>query len=216
MLGLSLVSVSLAFLVPPNIFWITYFAGTVFASSWGPVAFMSVWSPRITERAAFWGIVAGFAGNIGANLLGMFELVELPVYLDPIFLGAAASLAAIWGLSRHGDVSEAERAFLAALHRTPEGERDARRVRRSLVWPKAMLAVGIALSAAMIAFYARPYQEAVGAAGAVASGELLLAVAQGTLLIAGAALAHWGVRRAYAAGPAGPASRPSATGSAPG
>ena len=36
------------------------FIGTVFASSWGPVGIMSVWSERITKDAAFWGMVTGF------------------------------------------------------------------------------------------------------------------------------------------------------------
>jgi sodium/pantothenate symporter len=56
MIGVGLAALALSMVVPPNIFWITYFAGTVFASSWGSVAFMSVWSRRITEAGAFWGI----------------------------------------------------------------------------------------------------------------------------------------------------------------
>ena len=36
MLAVGLAALALAMFVPPNIFWITYFAGTVFASSWGP------------------------------------------------------------------------------------------------------------------------------------------------------------------------------------
>jgi Na+/proline symporter len=202
MFGLSLVAVVLAFLVPPRIFWITYFAGTVFASSWGPVAFMSVWSRRITEAAAFWGLIAGFVANIGTNLLALFGVVELPVYLDPIFLGAVASFAVIWIVSRRGSISEAELAFREQLHRTPDAERDADRVRRSLLWPKWMIAAGIALSAALIEFYARPYQQAVGAAGAAVSGELVLAGAYGCLLIGSAVLARWGIRRFYTARPA--------------
>src|SRR6185503_4899041 len=54
MIGVGVVALALSMVVPPNIFWITYFAGTVFASSWGPVAFMSVWSRRITADGAFW------------------------------------------------------------------------------------------------------------------------------------------------------------------
>ena len=63
MLIVALVALVLAWLVPRgNIYWITYFAGTLFASAWGPVSFMSVWSRRITEAAAFWGIISGFVG----------------------------------------------------------------------------------------------------------------------------------------------------------
>ena len=88
MLVVGLAAFALATVVPPNIFWITYFAGTVFASSWGPVAFMSVWSRRITEAGAFWGIVAGFAGNVVPKALALLHVIVLPVWADPIIIGA--------------------------------------------------------------------------------------------------------------------------------
>ena len=43
----------LSFVFPPNVFWLMLFIGTVFASSWGPVGFMSIWSKSITADAAF-------------------------------------------------------------------------------------------------------------------------------------------------------------------
>jgi sodium/pantothenate symporter len=46
----------LALVFPPQIFWLTTVIATVFASSWGPVGLMSIWSKRITEAAAFWGM----------------------------------------------------------------------------------------------------------------------------------------------------------------
>ena len=45
--------------LPHNLFWITLFIGTVFASSWGPVGLMSIWSQTITARGARWGMLAG-------------------------------------------------------------------------------------------------------------------------------------------------------------
>jgi sodium/pantothenate symporter len=60
MLGTGIVVLMIAFVVPVDLFWLTYFVGTLFASSWGPVALMSVWSKRITADAAFWGIISGF------------------------------------------------------------------------------------------------------------------------------------------------------------
>mgnify|MGYP002809301259 CR=1 FL=1 len=38
----------LCFIFPPNVFWLMMFIGTVFASSWGPVGFMCIWSQSIT------------------------------------------------------------------------------------------------------------------------------------------------------------------------
>jgi sodium/pantothenate symporter len=59
MLMVGLAVIGLALLLPRNIYWLTHFAGPLFASSWGVVAFMSIWSGRLTEAGAFWGMVAG-------------------------------------------------------------------------------------------------------------------------------------------------------------
>jgi sodium/pantothenate symporter len=205
MLGLGIVALTLAYAVPVNIFWITYFAGTMFASSWGPVAFMSIWSNRITEPAAFWGIIAGFGGNIGANLLSMFEIVDLPVYLDPIFIGAAVSSAVIGVVSRFGAVTQEEHDFRRQLHRTPESEFAAERVGHSRLWPGLMGVGGVALAIGLYIFYVRPYRDAIQkgdaiqAGAGVLSGELILAIGYGLMLIAGGALAHWGIGKFYGA-----------------
>jgi sodium/pantothenate symporter len=199
MLGLGLVALVLAHLVPPDIFWITYFAATVFASSWGPVAFMSIWSSRITEPAAFWGIIAGFGSNIGVNVLELLGVFDLPVYLDPIFLGAITSFAVIWIVSRCSTVTEEEHRFRDRLHQTPESELDAARVTRSMVWPKLMVTGGVAMALGLIFFYARPYQKALEATGESAVGELILSIGYGLLLVGSGILAHWGIRKYYAA-----------------
>lgn len=165
MVAIGLVVIVLALAVPRNIFWITYFAGPVFASSWGIVAFMSVWSKRITEAGAFWGMVTGFLGNIATNLLSLLGGVELPVYLDPILTGAVISFLTVITVSGTGAVSIEEHEFRERLHDTPERELDPREVARTLVWPKAMLAVGVLVMAVLVIFYATPYQDAIAARG---------------------------------------------------
>lgn len=165
MVAIGLVVIVLALAVPRNIFWITYFAGPVFASSWGIVAFMSVWSKRITEAGAFWGMVTGFLGNIATNLLSLLGGVELPVYLDPILTGAVISFLTVITVSGTGTVSIEEHEFRERLHDTPERELDPREVARTLVWPKAMLAVGVLVMAVLVIFYATPYQDAIAARG---------------------------------------------------
>ena len=92
MVTVGLLVLIFAQILPSNIFWITYFAGPMFASAWGPVAFMSIWSARITEAGAFWGMVAGFASNLATNALSLIGGVEFPVYLDPILVGAAVKI----------------------------------------------------------------------------------------------------------------------------
>lgn len=192
MLAVGLAALALSFVVPPNIFWITYFAGTVFASSWGPVAFMSVWSRRITEAGAFWGMVAGFAGNVAPKGLALLHVIELPVWADPIILGALLGTLVTIAVSRRGVVSEAEARYREQLHVVPASERDARETERTLRWPVVLVVGGIVLAAAMLFFYALPYARATGA-GLPVTGEFWLSVGCGLVLVACGLLARWGI-----------------------
>lgn len=203
MVLIGLLVVVLCQLLPTNIFWITYFAGPVFASSWGVVAFMSIWSKRITEAGAFWGMVTGFLGNICANLLGLLTDIQLPVYLDPILLGAVISLVTVLAVSRMGTVTEEEHAFRERLHRTPEQEQIGSDLRRTLVWPKIMIGIGFSIMAVLVWFYAKPYSAAIrnqdlGNRGlAVLNGEWILSVGYGLVMVLGGIFVWWKIRRFY-------------------
>ena len=83
MVGTGLVVLMLSFVFPPNVFWLMIFIGTVFASSWGPVGFMSIWSKRITADAALWGIITGFVFNVVPSALVYLDLLVLPSYFNP-------------------------------------------------------------------------------------------------------------------------------------
>ena len=97
----SLVVLALSIVVPPNVFWITLFIGTVFASSWGPVGLLSIWNKSITARGARWGMVAGLVGNIIPAGLDYVGFIDLPSYFEPVLLGIIASLVAVWmGVAR--------------------------------------------------------------------------------------------------------------------
>jgi len=198
MLGISLVALALAWFVPEGrLFWITYFAGTLFASCWGPVAFMSIWSSRITEAAAFWGIIAGFLGNLATNGVKLLGVVELPVIVDPILVGVVLSYAVIEIVSRRGRVTERESRRRERLHQMPEEEIDAAKLRSTLRWANALMAFGVLLAALMIVFYALPYRAAVGGA---AAGEFVLSLGVGFFLVLTGALARWGTVRSYGMG----------------
>jgi Na+/proline symporter len=157
MLGVGVVILGLAFFQPPAIFWITYFAGTLFASSWGPLAFFSVWSDRITAAGAFWGMVTGFLGNAVAKLLAVFEIVDLPVFLDPFVIGLSLSVATILIVSKMGRVTDGERAYRAMIHRVPSGEVDERKLSQTLRLSKWLMATGVLTIAVLTVFYVRPY-----------------------------------------------------------
>jgi len=196
-LGISLAALTLAWAVPEGkLFWLTYFAGTLFASCWGPVAFMSIWSSRITEAAAFWGIIAGFLGNLATNGVILLGLFDLPAIADPILVGALLSYVVIEIVSRRGQVSEREHRRRERLHEMPDAEVDHDRVRRTVLWANALMVFGVVLAGLMVAFHVLPYRRAVGGAG---TGELVLAIGVGFFLVLTGALARWGTLRSYRA-----------------
>jgi sodium/pantothenate symporter len=158
--GIAVLLVS--YFVPPNVFWITLFIGTVFASSWGPVGFMSIWSKRITADGAFWGIVAGFVGNVLPAALVYLEMISLPSYLDPAVLGTLASLLTIVLVSRSGRPSGAEDEFRIRLHQTPEEDRDMGKTRITLVAPALLVLYGLLMPFAVLNWYVIPYQAGTG------------------------------------------------------
>lgn len=170
MLAVGFSVIGLALTLPRNIYWLTHFAGPLFASSWGVVAFMSIWSKRITESGAFWGMVTGFGVNVGMNALSVTDLIEWPVVADPILVGVVSSYVAVRIASKRGGHSIAASAYRDALHHMPAQERDPLAIRQTLVWPKVMVVMGLLIAVAMTLFYALPYGQAIAAAEQMALG----------------------------------------------
>ena len=194
MLGIGIVVLLIAFAVPVDLFWLTYFVGTLFASSWGPVALMSVWSQRITADAAFWGIISGFLFNAGPKALETLGWVSLPIWLDPVLLGGLVSLIIVLLVSRTGKVSRAERVYRLRLHRTPESEMDPQKSKFTRRLPIILVVYSLSFSAIFLAWYIRPYQQATGSD---AIGEII-ALCGGPVLWVGTALFAWRViRKSY-------------------
>ena len=159
MVGLSVIA--LALLLPRNIYWLTHFAGPLFASSWGVVAFMSIWSGRLTEAGAFWGMVTGFGVNVTMNALSLGGWMQWPVVADPILVGVVGSYLVVRVVSNRGAISIHEAMYREALHTMPPQERDLIVIRQTLVWPKVMVVMGAVIAVALTLFYALPYQAAI-------------------------------------------------------
>ena len=162
MLGTGLVALAASFFVPPNVFWLMLFIGTVFASSWGPVAFMSVWSSRITAKGAFWGIVAGFTGNVLPAGLEYIGWISWPVLMPPVIIGTALSLLAITVCAAKEQPSAKEQAYRRQLHITPPEDRDAAKLRTTLRAPACLIAYGCIMPVIMLNLYVYPYQASRG------------------------------------------------------
>ena len=205
MLVLGAIVLVVALLSPPNIFWIMIFIGTVFASSWGPVAIMSVWSKRITESAAFWGMLTGLLFNIVPKFFEVMDMVSLPSYLNPALIGAVASLIATVLVSRRTRVTDEESAYLEKLHVTPAEEISAARTRITLWAPAVLLIInGLLMPFLLIRFYVRPYQNATGTLLADGSlnwftGETILALSWCAVYVVLGLFAARVIRREYAA-----------------
>ncbi len=162
MLVTGVAVLALCFIFPPNVFWLMMFIGTVFASSWGPVGFMSVWSKNITADAAFWGILVGFFGNVIPAALVYIGLISLPSYFNPALIGAALSLLIIIMVSKRGSVSIEEKAYRENLHQAPEEDRDLEKTKKTLWAPGFMLLYGCVMPILLIKYYVAPYQEGTG------------------------------------------------------
>ena len=201
MLVIGLVVITLALALPSNIFWITYFAGPLFASSWGAVAFMSIWSSKITEAGAFWGMAVGFLVNVLMNLLSLNDLVDWPIIFDPILVGACASFLTVVTVSRLGRVSPGEADYRKALHKVPEDEHDSGESRTTLIWPAVMILVGVAIMGMLYVFYAKPYTQAQNGTSVaqitLATGEAVLALSYGLPLIVAGLLVWKSVKTFY-------------------
>ena len=159
---ISLVVLGLSLFLPHNLFWITLFIGTVFASSWGPVGLMSIWSRSITARGARWGMLAGLLANIVPAALDYIGLIDLPSYMEPVLLGIMASVL-FARLGSAGDVvSEAERDYRTQLHQTPPVDVDRRATRITLLAPMLLIAYGCVMPFLLLHFYVEPYQLGAG------------------------------------------------------
>jgi Na+/proline symporter len=202
MLLIGVITLVIAFFSPVDIFWLTYFVGTLFASSWGPVALMSIWSKRITSDAAFWGIVSGFAFNAVPKALEHLGWIVLPFWLDPILLGGLVSLVVVLVVSRLSSVSRQEQVYRLKLHRVPDLEISASKLRFTLYAPLALAAYAVIICVIWINIYVQPYQEITGtltASGGInwLSGESVLVLAGPLVVVPTAWIAWRMIRKSY-------------------
>jgi sodium/pantothenate symporter len=147
---------------------------------------MSVWSRRITEAGAFWGIIAGLAGNVLTNLVKVVGEVDLPEILNPILVGVAASLTVIILVSRNTQVTDTERRRREELHETPAEERSPARIRRTVKWSAAVVVLGVAMTVGLVLGYALPF-----------GMPIWFPLVMGLSVVVSGAWAWLGVRRAY-------------------
>jgi sodium/pantothenate symporter len=161
MLITSLVVLVCCYFFPPNIFWFMLFIGTVFASSWGPVGLMSIWSKRITKNAAFWGMVSGFFMNVIPATIDYLGIYHMPEYF-PAVIGTAVSFAVILIVSARSTVSREEKIYRMRLHRPPAIDISRSKTLRTLLAPMGLILYGISMPFVLLYYYVIPYQVGTG------------------------------------------------------
>jgi sodium/pantothenate symporter len=161
MLMTSLVVLVCCYFFPPNIFWFMLFIGTVFASSWGPVGLMSVWSKRITRDAAFWGMVSGFFMNVIPATIDYLGIYEMPEYY-PAVIGTVVSIAVILAVSARGEVSREEKIYRMRLHQPPVCDIDRAKTVKTLLAPLGLMIYGMTIPFLLLKYYVVPYQIGTG------------------------------------------------------
>ena len=202
MLAIGTIALVAAMVFPPNIFWLTTFIATVFASSWGPVGLMSIWSKRITESAAFWGMLSGLVFNVVPKFFEYIDMIDLPSYLNPAIIGGVVSLVVTIAVSRRTTVSEEEVSYLTKLHETPADEISSKKTRTSLLAPALLIANGLIMPFLLITYYVRPFQSATGTLAPDGSldwfaGETMLAMSWSVVYISLGIFAIKIIRNAY-------------------
>lgn len=132
MLGAGVIVLVVTLYSPPAVLDIGIFAATLFAASWGPLAFLSIYSRRITKWGALASLVAGFVTVFVFEALRTFAGVSLPVYLEPVIPGWIVSLAALYvaDMGSHPD-TEGE-AFRSSLLHDRKGKPAPAQIQRTL------------------------------------------------------------------------------------
>jgi Na+/proline symporter len=162
---ISMIIVSIIILLiglwqPPSIMWIGYFAATLFAASWGPVAFASIYSKKITKTGALWSIIVGFLGVVLGESLKKFG-VTLPVYLNPVIIGVVLSSLALYIGSKFGTITMEEKEFQKNILQRPIEPNEKEEMAVSKRYPFYLVASGIVIIIVTFIFYYWPLQLAM-------------------------------------------------------
>lgn len=157
MIVVSIIVLICALTNPPAIFAIMFLGGATAASSWLPVAFGSVFSKRMTKTGAFCGMIAGITGCLAANLLQNSGGITLPSYLDPAIIGIVCNVFVIMIVSALTEVTDEEREARAALFVVPEREKIPKEVKKTLLFIRLGIVVGILIAVLMLVFWAIPF-----------------------------------------------------------
>ena len=148
---------ALAFFNPPQIYVVLLLSGTVVTCAWLPVCITSIWSKKVTEAGAFWGMLLGFSVCAITKILASIFDFSFPVYTDPFFLGLAANILGLIVGSKMTKVSTEEKIQLDKLMIVPEKEKSIIEIQKTKKHVFVFIGYGVAMMIIMICFWVIPY-----------------------------------------------------------
>lgn len=157
MVVVAIIVTVIALINPPAIFVVMYLGGAMMASSWMPVAVGSVFSKRLTKTGAFCGMLAGFAGTFLLKILSFLLKLDLPVYLDPSFVGIMLNILGMVIGSACTQVTKEEKDEREKMFIIPEEEKDVKEVRKTISFAKKGIGIGLIAFLGMFFLWILPY-----------------------------------------------------------
>jgi Na+/proline symporter len=151
MLIVGIFALGLTYVAPPAVLAIGYFAATLFATSWGPVAILSIFTERITARGAMVGMITGFVAVFVLQGLVEFAGVAFPIWADPVILGFGATLLGILVGNVGQRPSEQSIKFRRSLLSVPSEDRESGRIKTTLRF--GFLTAALCVTTTIILFF---------------------------------------------------------------
>jgi Na+/proline symporter len=156
MFAFAVVVFVVTYFQPPAVLWIGYFAASIFAAAWGPIAFASVHWRRVSKTGALWGISVGFVTIVTVKGLTEYGFVSLPRYLPPEIIGFLLSLGAVVIGSYVNEPTQTERERRREMINNV-GTATSEQIQTTLNYTRVAILAGALLSGGLFIFYYIPY-----------------------------------------------------------
>ena len=125
--------------------------------SWLPVSIASVWSKRVTKKAAFVSMLSGFVVSAVMKSYVTIKSITLPIYFDPFFIGIAVSIISLIVVSMFTKVTDKEKAEREKLFIVPKGEDNPKDVRTTRIMLGLTIPLGIIITVLLLVLWVIPY-----------------------------------------------------------
>ncbi|CAN5755983.1 hypothetical protein BH23ACT11_BH23ACT11_28610 [soil metagenome] len=147
---------------PDEVFEIGYFAATLFVSSWGPLAFLSVYSKRLTRRGAIAGMSVSFGTVFVLQALITFtNFPAPPIYLHPVIIGFVAGLVAFWVGSLGHQPDEESLKFQRSLFEKPSEELKPAQIKSTFRYAYVTFAACVVVIVFLFLVYYLPFSQTI-------------------------------------------------------